>query len=115
MVVSVTDLVGLIGVRIRQIRKLRNLTQEQLGERAQLQSTYIGGVERGERNISIETLEKLIRALEMSPSEFFYFGDNPIEKNTDKNELIHIFISKLMTQENKNIRKMINIYKEIFE
>ncbi|MGM1020405.1 MAG: helix-turn-helix domain-containing protein [Bacillota bacterium] len=110
-----TDLAELIGVRIRQIRKSRGLTQEQLGERAELQSTYIGGVERGERNISIETLEKLIKALKMSPSEFFYFGDNPIEKNTDKNKLIHIFISKLMKQENKNIRKMINIYKEIFE
>ncbi|PPQ47521.1 transcriptional regulator [Paenibacillus peoriae] len=110
-----TDLAELIGVRIRQVRKSRGLTQEQLGERAQLQSTYIGGVERGERNISIETLEKLIKALEMSPSEFFYFGDNPIEKDTDKNKLIHIFISKLMEQENKNIRKMINIYREIFE
>ncbi|QHW35607.1 helix-turn-helix transcriptional regulator (plasmid) [Paenibacillus rhizovicinus] len=65
------ELAELIGARIRQIRKSRGLTQEQLGERAQLQSTYIGGVERGDRNISVDTLDKLIRALEVSPSEFF--------------------------------------------
>ncbi|MFS0728315.1 helix-turn-helix domain-containing protein [Paenibacillus sp. 1P07SE] len=109
------NLAELIGARIRELRKTQGLTQEQLGERAQLQSSYIGGVERGDRNISIETLEKLIHALEITVPEFFDFSEIPIENHTEQNKLIQIFVSQLMKQDTKNIKKMLNIYKEIFD
>lgn len=66
-----TNFTRLVGKRLRELRKQKSMTQEQLGEKAQLQSTYIGGVERGERNISLETLEKIMEALEIRPTEFF--------------------------------------------
>lgn len=47
------------------------MTQEALAEKAELHYSYIGGVERGERNISLETLEKIIKALEISPLNCF--------------------------------------------
>ena len=108
------ELSRLIGARIRYVRKMRKLSQEQLGELAQLQGTYIGGVERGERNISLETLEKLINALRMTPPEFFYFGDNRTESETEKMQLIHTYISKLMRQDKADIQKIINVHNEIF-
>ncbi|WP_083829957.1 helix-turn-helix domain-containing protein [Paenibacillus sp. HGF5] len=64
------NLAILVGKRIRQIRKDNKISQEKLGEMAQLQSSYIGGVERGERNISLETLEKIIKAFDMQYTEF---------------------------------------------
>ncbi|KAF6569570.1 helix-turn-helix transcriptional regulator [Paenibacillus polymyxa] len=62
-----------VGERIRAIRKSKNYTQEQLGEKVGLPQPYIGGIERGERNISLETLERILEALESTPDEFFRF------------------------------------------
>ncbi|MEN1966605.1 helix-turn-helix transcriptional regulator [Lentibacillus sp. N15] len=67
------DLKKVIGERIRSIRKDKGLTQETLAEKADIHYSYIGGVERGDRNISIETLEKIINALEILPVELFQF------------------------------------------
>ncbi|MEK4989098.1 helix-turn-helix transcriptional regulator [Listeria sp. FSL L8-0308] len=70
MGIHITDYVG---ERIRAIRKSKNYTQEQLGEKVGLPQPYIGGIERGERNISLETLERILEALESTPDEFFRF------------------------------------------
>ncbi|AZS14666.1 helix-turn-helix domain-containing protein [Paenibacillus lutimineralis] len=63
------ELIKQIGQQIRILRKNRGLTQEQLGEMTQLPQSYVGSVERGEKNISLETLERLINALRISPAE----------------------------------------------
>jgi transcriptional regulator with XRE-family HTH domain len=68
-----SDLRKLVGERIRAVRKARGLTQQQLAERSNLDDAYIGSMERGERNFSIDTLEKVISALEIQPMELFYF------------------------------------------
>ncbi|NCS47023.1 MAG: helix-turn-helix transcriptional regulator [Microcystis aeruginosa BK11-02] len=47
------------------MRKKRNLSQEALGYRANLDRTYISGVERGVRNITLDSLEQIISALDM--------------------------------------------------
>ncbi len=51
--------------RARKLRKKRNLSQEALGYRANLDRTYISGVERGVRNITLDSLEQIISALDM--------------------------------------------------
>lgn len=53
----------LIEVKIRQFRKLRNITQEQLAEASDSTGSYIGKLERGEVNVQIRTLEKIAEAL----------------------------------------------------
>lgn len=59
------------GKRIRQLRLAKDLTQEGLAERAGLHPTYIGGIERGERNLGFDNLLKLARALRERPSALF--------------------------------------------
>lgn len=60
-----------VGKRIRAYRQKNGLTQEELAEIAEVHPTYIGQVERGEKNLTIGTLEKILHAFRISPAEFF--------------------------------------------
>ena len=59
------------GTRLRQLRDERGYYQEELAERAGLHRNYVGGVERGERNVALENIVKLAKALSIPPSELF--------------------------------------------
>lgn len=59
------------GDRLRALRQERGISQEALALSCELDRTYIGGVERGERNISLVNIHKLANALAISPSAFF--------------------------------------------
>lgn len=61
----------LLGKKIRQLRLANGWTQEDLATKAGLHSTYIGGVERGERNVGLDNILKLARALQEHPSALF--------------------------------------------
>ncbi len=59
------------GQRVRRERKLRGLSQEDLAFEADLHRTYIGGVERGERNVSLINIERIAKALGVTLTELF--------------------------------------------
>jgi transcriptional regulator with XRE-family HTH domain len=63
------------GIRIKAIRLQRGLSQEQLGLIAELDRTYISGIERGLRNVSLINLEKLALALNVEPAELLKFSE----------------------------------------
>jgi len=58
-----------LGQAIRKRRLALGLSQEKLGEKADLHWTYIGGIERGERNVSLVNIVKIARALRTRVSE----------------------------------------------
>ncbi|MEF2966618.1 helix-turn-helix transcriptional regulator [Paenibacillus sp. M1] len=104
-------LLQLIGERIKQLRKEQGLTQEELAEKAGVNASYIGTVERGERNISIETLEKIIQGLGIPLELMFQFHEtDDIDARTNKAEVITA-ISSLMhsrsLEENKLVFRVI--------
>lgn len=57
------------GKQVRQLRKALELSQEDLAELTDLHRTYIGGIERGERNVALINIVRLAKALKVSPSE----------------------------------------------
>ncbi len=59
------------GKIVRTRRLAKDLTQEQLAEKCDLHPTYIGSVERGERNIALENIIALSRGLECLPGDLF--------------------------------------------
>lgn len=61
----------IIGANIRRIRRERGLTQEQLAHLAGVDMRYLGGIERGEHNPTVDVLGRLADAMEMHPRDFF--------------------------------------------
>ncbi len=62
------------GASIRVARKRLDISQEELGFRTELDRTYISGIERGERNPSLENIGKIAKALKISLKELFSFN-----------------------------------------
>jgi len=60
-----------IGQRIKVLRKGLGLSQEGLAYKAEVDRTYVTDVENGRRNVSVEILERLVAALEVSFTDFF--------------------------------------------
>ncbi|MCW5829411.1 MAG: helix-turn-helix transcriptional regulator [Deltaproteobacteria bacterium] len=60
-----------LGKRIRHLREQRGWTQEDLGRKARKHPTYIGGIERGERNATVQVLADISKALGISIADLF--------------------------------------------
>jgi len=58
-----------LGEQVRNLIKVKGLSQEKLAELSGLHRNYIGGIERGERNVAFLNILRIARALEISPSE----------------------------------------------
>lgn len=59
-----------LGKKIKQVRKEKRLSQEQLALKAEVDRSYMGGVERGERNVSFLTLVKIANCLDCDIADF---------------------------------------------
>jgi transcriptional regulator with XRE-family HTH domain len=57
--------------RVRELRIKRNISQEKLGELSELHRTYIGMVERAEKNISLKNIQKIAKALNVRLEDLF--------------------------------------------
>lgn len=77
---EVADLRSNVGIQIRGIRKARGLTQEELAEKAELSYKYIGELERGQVNVSLDSLQRIADALEREIGEFFPQPKSPLSK-----------------------------------
>ena len=63
------DILVRFGERVRELRKKAGLSQEQFAERCELDRTYVGGIERGERNVSLRNIAIIARALGVTIAE----------------------------------------------
>ena len=59
------------GRRVRKFRFLRGLSQEALAEKTEIHRTYIGGIERGERNPTLLMIHRIAAALGIAPADLF--------------------------------------------
>lgn len=99
----------LIGTRLRDLRKKKGLSQEELGWKAKLHYTYIGAIERGEKNCSVATLGKIARGLGMSVNEIFNVPMGV--ENPDK--LRASVIKEIEKSDPKILKAVLNLIKEL--
>jgi transcriptional regulator with XRE-family HTH domain len=64
-----------LGRRIRQIRRTQGISQEELAHRSGLDRSYVGCIERGERNVSIDNITSLARALDVPIATLLTFSE----------------------------------------
>lgn len=60
-----SEITKIFGRRVRYFRKLKALSQEELADACDLHRTYVGGIERGERNVSLNNIERIAKALDV--------------------------------------------------
>lgn len=65
------ELLREVGNTIRRLRAARGFSQESFAQEAKLNRAYMGGVERGQRNVGVVNLSQIAATLDMSLSEFF--------------------------------------------
>lgn len=70
-----TNLLIALGKRIQLIRERRGLTQEELEEKSGVNTKYISAIERGQKNTTVKTLEKIAKGLNIELYELFLFSE----------------------------------------
>ncbi len=70
-------LLVLLGKRIKALRERKGLTQEELEEKTGVNTKYISAIERGQKNATIKTLEKIAKGLDVELYELFLFTEEP--------------------------------------
>lgn len=83
-----------VGRKLRSYRRKMGMTQEELAEKAELHYTYIGQVERGEKNLTLVSMEKILNALDVSFAELFEdIGTQTDPEETDIASQCYMLIS----------------------
>lgn len=104
---------GEIGQRIRFFRKKRGISQEQLAELCNFHPTYIGQLERGEKNATIESIYRIAKGLEISMSQFL----ENIEMTENKEPNIPLEIYKqcllLPAEKQETVKKLFDTILEL--
>lgn len=92
---------GLLGGRIKELRKLRRLSQEELSERVDIDPKHLSRIEVGRGFPSLDTLEKISKALNVEIKDIFEFMHQARNKELTKN------ISKLLKEADESKQRLI--------
>lgn len=96
-----------IGELVREYRLSKKLTQQELAEKSDLSLPFINLIENNRRNLSVDTLLKILSAMDIEPSDFF----RPLSETSDDN--LQLLIEKI--QLNKNRTEIIDLFLNILK
>lgn len=102
-----SDIAKILGQRIRNHRTAKGLSQEKLAELSGCHPTYIGQIERGEKNATIESIAKIATALNVSLSKLFEKLGTPKEEAHDIPLECYEFLSAKTKEEQEHIYRIL--------
>lgn len=95
------------GNRIRELRNKRSLSQERLALNAGITPAYLGLVERGKRNATVATVERVCDAMNITLSEFFAASDRPVQEDDEVAQQILCQLNGLSEVEKQSFLQLI--------
>jgi transcriptional regulator with XRE-family HTH domain len=102
-----------VGDRIRSYRKERGLSQEELADLAGLHVTYIGKLERAEKVCTVEVLDKVTRALDVSLEEFFRYIQP--DRGGRESTMLARIVNRMMGRSFEEQRRILQIIDLVFD
>ncbi|MDM5279672.1 helix-turn-helix domain-containing protein [Paenibacillus silvae] len=102
------EVLKLVGARIRALRKERGYSQESLGEKGGFHFSYIGQIERGEKNVSLVNLAKIAESLDVNLIQLFAYVEEEFEVTEDEKQIKEI-VQLLRDSNSEHIRIARNI------
>lgn len=105
-----TDTKVLLGRRIKSLRRNKDYSQEQLAENAGVSAKYLGEVERGQANISLEILEKLSTSLETKLTDLLDF-----EHEIGRKQLVANINSMVRSADDNSLQIVLRVIKAILK
>ncbi|AJE50213.1 helix-turn-helix transcriptional regulator [Paenibacillus polymyxa] len=106
------EVLKLVGARIRALRKEKGLSQESLGEKGGFHFSYIGQIERGEKNVSLINIAKIADALDVNLIQLFAYVNEDI-KVTKHEDGIQEIVNILQKTSPEKVRLARNVIREI--
>jgi transcriptional regulator with XRE-family HTH domain len=109
----VGDLAKTIGLWIKNLREQKGISQERLGELADLHRTYIGQMERGEANVTLETLDKVTEALGVTVVQLFRLISP--DENIKMSYTLSQIMSALQDRSDKDQKAILQVLRTVFD
>ncbi len=100
-----------LGERIRELRKSAGITQEELGEKAELSYKFIGELERGQVNVSLDSIVRIVGALGVKIGDLFSKEKIPVQKVLVKEKSP---LSKFSSKDLQLIKKALRLLNRTF-
>jgi transcriptional regulator with XRE-family HTH domain len=104
-----------IGDRIRIIRNDKGLSIEKLAEKADINSTHLGRIERGEAIPKLDSIEKLVNALDITFEELFRYVGPTTEKGGAADTTLALLINRLNSLKPAEQKEVINLLEILFK
>ena len=104
------DSQALFGSRVRSVREAGRLSREIVAEKSDINANYLGEIERGEKWPSIEVIQRLADALNVSPSAFFEFEGEEV----DSNALLSNLHKVLASRKTEELQRATRVLKALF-
>ena len=102
----------ILGTRVRFYRKQKGLSQEKLAELCGLQPSYVGQIERGEKNITVEILYRLSQGLDVSMADLLQDIDNPASAG---NKILSEIYNVLFQLSDGDLKRMKRLFDDVLE
>lgn len=100
----------IIGNRIRQYRTAKGLSQEELSHRSNMHASHLGQIERGEKSPTVDSLEKIVKALGITFEELFSFESIPSALEDPLIEKIVSYLKTMTPHEQNDVLKVIKMF-----
>lgn len=104
-----SEIAEIIGQRIREYRTAKGISQEELSHRSNMHTSHLGQLERGEKSATLDSVEKIVDALDITFEELFSFDRVPSDIDEPLIERIVSYLRIMTSAEQNDVLRVVKI------